>query len=200
MTLDELRDAVRTRLGVPDTDAIFTDTVLTDLINEGLQYISNEEDWWWLEKTETLSLTDSIQAYDVAADCTRTINVSDPTGIPLSRKGIDELLAMTTAQAAVVRFFAPYAGQLVFFPVPNTSISVNHRYIGGEPALSGDSDTPLIPAQFQPALVDYVVYLCHTRSGNMNEAKGALEVYGRWIETMKARIAKLAESRGGSAA
>jgi len=199
VTLATLRTSVRTRLGVPSSDALFTDTVLTELINEALQYISSEHDWWWLEKSETLSLTSSTSAYSVASDCTRTINVEDPTGIPLSRKGIDELVAMTTAEAGYVRFFSPYGTKLEFRPVPNTSISVNHRYIGGETALSGDSDTPLIPAQFQPALIEYAVYLCHTRIGNTQEAGPVLEVYNRWIETMKARAAKLADSRGGSA-
>lgn len=197
MTLATLRTSVRNRLGVPSTDSVYTDTALTSLINDALNYISTEADWYWLEKSETLSLVNGTSAYSVASDCTRTINVEDPTGIPLQRKPIDELVAISTATAAVVRFFSPFGTKLEFRPVPNTSISVNHRYIGGETALSSDSDTPLIPAQFQPALVEYTVYLARMRAGNIQEAAAVLEVYNKWIATMKERNLKLAESRGG---
>lgn len=197
MTLATLRTSVRSRLGVPSDDSLYTDAVLTSHINDALQVVTSEADWYWLEKSETLSLTNGTAAYNVAADCTRTINVEDPTGVPLMRKPIDELVAMSTASAAVVRFFSPYGLKLEFRPVPNTSISVNHRYIGGETALSADGDNPLIPAQFQNMLVEYAVYLAKMRVGNTQEAQANLEVYRGFVESNKARNLKLAESRGG---
>jgi hypothetical protein len=197
VTLATLRTNVRTRLGIPTDDALYSDATLTALLNDGLQFISTEADWYWLEKTETLSLVNGTSAYNVAADCTRTINAADPTGVPLERKPIDELEAMSASTGAVVRFFSPYGLQIHFRPVPNTSISVSHRYIGGETALSGDSDVPLIPTQFQPILVEYAVYLAKQRAGNVDEAKTNLEEYERLITVAKARNLKLAESRGG---
>lgn len=197
MTLLTLRASVRTRLGVPSDDALFTDAVLTSLINDALNYVTTEADWWWLEKQESLSLTSGVSAYAVAADCTRTINVEDPTGVPLQRKPIDELVAMTTAPIGYVRFFSPFGAKLEFRPVPSATIAVNHRYIGGETALAADTDLPLIPAQFQPMLVEYAVYLAKMRAGNMAEAAANLEVYQGWIKTAKARDLKLAESNGG---
>lgn len=197
MTLATLRTSVRTRLGVPSTDSVYTDTVLTAHINDALQHVSTEADWYWLEKSETLSLTSGTAAYTVATDCTRTINVEDPTGVPLQRKPVDELVAMTTAQSAVVRFFSPYGLKLEFRPVPNTSISVIHRYIGGETALSADGDNPLIPTQFQQMVVEYATYLAAMQVGNMAEAETRLKLYDQLVETAKARNLKLAESRGG---
>jgi hypothetical protein len=199
VTLATLRTNVRTRLGVPSDDALYTDAALTSLINSALQFMSAEDDWFWLEKAETLALADGTSSYNVASDCLRTINVADPTGVPLQLRGIDELEAMSTATGAVVRYFSPFALQLHFRPVPNASISVSHRYIGTEAALSADGDDPLMPAQFEEALVEYAVYLSKMRAGNTEEAAANLEVYRGWIETMKERQRKLAESRGGGA-
>jgi len=197
MTLATLRTSVRERLGVPSDDSLFTNAVLTALINDALQIVSSEADWYWLEKQENLSLVNGTSAYTVASDCTRTINVEDPTGIALARKPVDELVSMSTATAGVVRFFSPYGLKLEFRPVPNTSITVVHRYLGGETALSADGDTPLMPAQFQPALVEYAAYLAKMRVGNTQEAAANLEVYQGMVATMKDRNLKLAESRGG---
>lgn len=197
MTLATLRTSVRQRLGVPNDDALYTDAVLAGLINDAIQYVTSEADWYWLEKSETLSLVNGTSAYSVAADCTRTINVEDPTGVPLARKPIDELTAMSTATGAVVRFFSPYGLKLEFRPVPNTSISVNHRYIGGEATLSSDSDTPLIPAQWQFLVVEYAAYLAKMRVGNTQEAQANLEMYEKQVALAKDRNLKLAESRGG---
>ncbi len=197
MTLLTLRADVRERLGVPSDDSLYTDTVVTGLINDALNFVSTEADWWWLEKSETIAMSASTSAYTVASDCTRTIAVVDAVGVPLSRRGIDELGLMTTAESANVRFFASYGTKIEVRPVPNGTFNLTHRYIGGETALSGDSDVPLIPAQFQPFVVEYATYLARMRAGNSTEAKANLEVYMRWIDTLKARGSKTSDSKGG---
>lgn len=197
MNLTGFRTAFRTRMGLPDADSFYTSTVIDELVNAALQFVSSEQDWAWLEKSETLTTVASTSSYSAASDYLRTITVADSTGIPLSLKPIDELEFMTTAESANPRFYAVYAGAVHLRPVPNGAFSVFHRYIGSEDALVGTTDTPLMPAQFHEVVVEYACYLARMRAGNIAEAEAALTVYDRWVAVMKARANRFAESRGG---
>lgn len=197
MTLATLRSSVRTRLGVPDGDSFYTDLVLNEHINSAVQFIASEYDWYWLEKSETINTVNGTSGYATAADCMRTVSLADPTGVQLQRRPIYELEAMSAATGPVVRFFAAAAASLEVRPVPNTALALKHRYIATEPALDSDDDSPLLPRQFQDVLVEYAVYLAKMRAGNITEAAANLEVYNRWIGTMRGRSDRYADSRGG---
>ena len=66
MDLVTMRTAVRTRLGNPSTDGFYSDAQLTDLINESLQAISTEDDWPWLQASETINTVAGTRAYTPA--------------------------------------------------------------------------------------------------------------------------------------
>ena len=56
-TLTTIQTSVRTKMGLPTTDSLITDTALTAAINEALHTFENEGVWQWQEATETLNAT-----------------------------------------------------------------------------------------------------------------------------------------------
>lgn len=196
MNLTALITAVRTRIGVPSTDAFYTDTVVTAEINAALQYITSLGDWEWLEKSETIATVNATQSYNVAADAMRTIDVVDPNGIPLARRNIDEIDFMGTATGSYTRFYAQNKNALVVFPIPNGVWNLKHRYVASEPYLTG-TDTPLMTAQWQESLIAYSAYLLEQRAGNVAQAEAHKTAFADFLSSMQTRADRRAVTTGG---
>lgn len=199
MTLATLRASVLARIGAPTGDSFHTTARLNEQINSALQYVSSLGDWEWLEASETLTTASGTDTYTVSANALRTIDIVDPTGNPLVRKPIDELEYMPggAAQSATVRFFANYKNTVILRPVPSAIIALKHRYVTVEPVLSGDSDTPLMPAAWQNSIIDRAVYLSEFAAGNVAMAQAADKSFTDWIASMTARADRRAVTRGG---
>lgn len=197
MDLSGFRSAIRTRLGVPSGDSFYTDSVLTDLTNSAIRFLSGEADWRWLEKSETLATATSDFDYAVASDYRRTIAISDADGVILLRKRFDELQFMTTAEDDTPHFFSVYGSNVHVRPVPNSVFNLTHYYVGEETALSSDTDTPALPTRWHDVAVEYAVYLAKMRAGNFQEAEQNLAVYKAWVEVMKKEANAYAQTIGG---
>lgn len=197
MDLSGFRTAIRTRLGVPSSDAFYTDTVLTDLTNSAIAFLSGEADWRWLEKSASISCVNADADYAVPADYRRTIAIIDADGVVLRRKPFDELQFMTTATDDTPHFFTIFGGFVHVRPVPNGTFTLTHYYVGEETALSSGTDTPALPTRWHDVAVEYACYLAKMRAGNYNEAEANLKVYQRWVEVMKSEAPAYAETLGG---
>lgn len=196
MNLSAFRAAVRTRGGWPTGDALYTDAVLTQLVNAAVAYIGTEHDWAWLEKQVTVNTAAGTNTYTPAADWQRTISVRHPDGYQLKRVPIDELDLLTDASGPP-KVYANPGVSLVVAPTPSAIIALSHRYIASEPDLVADADLPLLPARFHQAVVEYAAYLAFRREGNAAEAGAALAAYTTWQEQMMKVASRYSTSQGG---
>lgn len=197
MDLTAFRTAIRTRLGVPSGDSFYTDTVLTDLTNAGIGFLSGEADWRWLEKSATIACVNADPDYAVPTDYRRTIAVIDADGVVLRRKPFDELQFMTTATDDTPHFFSIYGSLVHVRPVPNGTFNLTHYYVGEETALSAGTDTPALPTRWHDVAVEYAVYLAKMRAGNFQEADQNLQIYKSWVAVMKSEASAYAQTIGG---
>jgi len=202
MNLTGLIEATRTRLGLPNTDAFFTDAVITDLVNAALQYISSQHDFPWLEASETLNTVAHTENVATAAASQRTIALYDPTGIQLTYMPYHDLVRIPkNAESDTLRFFGMKGSTLVLRPTPLGTVSgaLTHIYRSAEPRLLTGTDTPLMPQQFHDAVADKAANLGMMRQGDLNGAKLYEELCSQWISSMVDNGDRFADSTGGGA-
>lgn len=144
MQLIEIRNSVKRRAGLGDTDPLFTDTVMTALVNDSLRRVSVRQDWPWLEATGT---TPTVAGTETLA------------GLPAFRKvrwlrWEDRELPFTTqrdradwyGESGAPERYTEEAGSVIMLPKPDAVYTVGYGIIKDkDTVLVADSDTPLIP-------------------------------------------------------
>jgi hypothetical protein len=198
MNLSGLRSAVRNRIGVPATDSLFTDPVVNEIVNHALHAIEAEWDWPWLEATENIPTAAGTASYaPLSTSWLRTLELQYGDYPPLERWDIARLRAMGVP-AGRPNYFAVYADQLQLRPVPTAVLTLTHLFIKRENDLAADADTPLMPATYHWALVEYAAYLCYRRSNRLDAAGGALAAYTAWRDKwVKQNPSRYSEDVGG---
>lgn len=184
MNFAQLRNAVRTRIGVPTSDAFYTDEVLSDLVNEALQVVSSENDWPWLETSTTFALVGGTATYDPPADWVRTRSLCIDGYDAMEWRSLIELREWPSTITDVPRYFNVNAEQITLRPVPASADTVTHDYYKNDQTLVTDSDVPLMPAQFRYAIVAYAVHLAFMRAGDVQRALAASADYAAWLKRM----------------
>lgn len=197
MDLLALRSNVRTRMGVPGNDALITDSVLTQLVNGALHAVEGEFDWPWLEKIATGTLAVSSATQATPADWTRTISVQVGDYPELEKADISRLRRMSPAVGRP-EFFAVFGSDLHLRPIPGTALTFSHLYIGQEPDLVANADTPLLPATYHHALIEFAAYLGFRRTGNAVEAGAAFAAWEAYRDRMIRRHSRYSMSEGGA--
>lgn len=155
MQLSELVTAVRLRANVPSTDGIWTDSYITDAINEALYLIGLEQPWPWLEVEETdSSPADPINLAGITP-AVRDIRSVVIDGCfeaePATKADIDRWDAVSFDRGRYA--YTTWGDSLIVRPALAGTETVVISYYRNEPALSNDSDTPLLPAPYHPAVV-----------------------------------------------
>lgn len=187
MNFTELVAAVYLRLGVPSGDALLTSTIVGQAVNEALHEIDSEADWPWLDATETINTVAGTDAYTPAANWSRTRSLRIAAdGYPMSRRTIDEVndLWPFADQTSRPQVYAIEGGQLVVRPIPDGVYALEHRYVRTEADISGSS-SPLMPAQFHPAIASLAAHIALGRSREDNRAAAALADFERWLRRMQ---------------
>lgn len=184
MNLAQLRDAVRTRIGVPSGDTFYTDQTLTDLVNEALQAIASENDWPWLEESTTFALVNGTATYTPPADWVRTRSLCIDGYDAMEWRSLIELREIPTTITDSPRFFNVNVEQITLRPVPASAATVIHDYLKNEQTLVTDADVPFLPLQFRYAIVAFACHLAYLRSGDVQRAIAAATDYAAWLKRM----------------
>lgn len=189
-TLTKMRTSVRNRLGVPSSDSFYTDTILTDFVNEAVQAIAEEESWPWLQAGTTFVTalvtpsTTSGADYAIPTDWQRTKNLVVFGFEPFTlqpQQDIDQVIALGRPLSYCV-----VNDKIRVRPFPDGAYTITHEYYKVEPELVNDSDEPLLPNQFRKAIVDYATYLAHERSSlEPQRVQEALARYNMWLNRMR---------------
>lgn len=185
-------------MGLPTTDSLITDTVLTALINEAIHTLEYEGEWWWLEGTETLNATVGNSTLTPSStNYSRTKSLTYTTGQDLDLKDIAFLDILLPSQGPPA-FYGFWGNIIHIRPKADTSYSFTHRYLKRELDLASGSDTPLVPDRFTPAIVEYAAYLGYRRSNDGDNAALCLSAYKDWVKRSVANgDLKVTEEGGG---
>lgn len=197
MDLAQLRTAVYARLGTDPTDGMNDPTTIDGFINDALNELSNERDWPWLQTIETIETTSGVDTYtpgsfntqvplpvwSVTDDLSR--NSDGRTLERQSRTELDDRWA--TDYMAEPAEWSIYAEKLVFRPIPDGVYAITHRYYRTELTLVADTDTPLMPVEFHPAIAELATYITLRRDRNDPRAQGAFSAYETWVTKMEKR-------------
>lgn len=185
MDLGTLRTALRNRVGVSDYDGFFTDARLTDLINEAIQVVSSEEDWPWLQTTETIATVNGTQAYAPAADWLRTKALIIDGYDAMQWRSLQEIREYGSDYLGLPVVYTVYGDQILFGPTPGAAYSVTHDYIKQEPELAVSDDEPIMPSQFHGAILAQAAHLASLRAGDMSRVQAFGSEYSTWLNRMR---------------
>jgi hypothetical protein len=182
MNRSELRTAIKDRLAIPSTgDGLITDAFVNTAINDALNRVSAERDWWWLASTTTLTFDNVNGAATLPTDFMRAnqlvINSAPVQQIPF--EDYINPLSDDTNYGWVI-----YGNEARINPVPSTNTSGTFYYFRSEPALSSDGATPILPPVYHYIIVCYGAYLCAARRQDESRASLYLQEYGNWLRTM----------------
>lgn len=197
MNLGVMETAVRSRMGIPTDDAMYTDTPLDLDINSAIHHIESLFDWPWLEAEETIAAVAGTDNYAPIATWLRTIALQIGDYPSLQRIGIEELRAMS-ASAGRPFFYAVNREKLWVRPVPAVNtLSFTHTYIRTETDLANDADLPLMPAIWHQAVVEFAAHLGFRRLKKSQQAQEAKADFDGWVQRMLARHGRDSQSKGG---
>ena len=196
MNLLAMRAKLRTRLGVPDTDALYTDDQCTSLLNSALHQLEGEAEWAWLEQEATVTTADGDYDYALPAGYRSTITVTNPDGFELHRATAAEALLLRGA-SGVPKVYDVLNGQLRLAPTPDSVLDHKHVYIGGEDDLADDADEPTLPTVWHDLVVEYAAALGFRRWGTAADAGAALAAYQKGLESMLRVAPRYSKDLGG---
>lgn len=185
MTLAQLRDAIRVRLGVATNDSFYGTATLNDLANEALQAISTEMDWPWLTDSTTFATVGGTATYALPATSVSTLQLIIDGYAPMNLRSIQEIRTWPVVDRGVPSEYTIHDEQIVLRLVPDGIYTVIHDFVRFEPALTQDSDEPLMPEQYHFAIVHMAAALAFERSGDVRRHESALQGYSRWLIRMR---------------
>lgn len=196
MDLDDLRAAVLVRMGRPAEDAMFPEARLTDMVNAALRAVSTEQDWAWLEDSESLIVTAGVDLLIPDADWERTISLHRTDGWELERKPVQEVARIVASGQP--KMYAVTGDKLLVRPTPASGPgALTHRYIRAEPELTDDTDEPLLPARWHDLIVEYAAYLGFRREGDDTSSMTAKAAYDDLLQQMIPHAHRTAQAAPG---
>lgn len=183
----ELRDAIKDRLTIRSDgsgnslDGLISNTFINTSINDALNRISLEKDWWWLAATATPTFSTTTGKASLPADFMRAneLVINDQTA---------ELIPLETFLDPNSEYssygYTIYGKELMLTPIPTVAPTATLYYFKSEPALTTDGGTPILPAVYHYAIVCYGAFLCAARRQDEQRASLYLQEYGNWLKSM----------------
>ena len=183
--LEQMRDAVRIRLGVPENEGFYTAQQLDSLINEALQTISVENAWPWLQVATTFPTVANTRFYTPPSNWQRTKALSIDGYDALTFLDLQEIRNWPDSVTDVPMFYTIYQEQIYLAPTPSAVYTIRHDYIRQENKLLDDTDAPVMPVQFQYSILSFAAHLAHLRAGDLPRAQAAMAEYSAWKKRME---------------
>jgi len=191
MNLLDLRNAVKDRLAIRSDgssnslDGLITNAYVNTSIDDALNRVSMERDWWWLATTATLSFDTTNGTAALPSDFMRAqqlvINGSPVEFVPLETH-------LNPNSDGSSYAYTIYGSQVHIAPIPTTTTPGKLYYFRNEPALSTqaspDTKSPLMPIVYHKCIVAYASHLCAARRQDENRAALYLQEYGNFLKSM----------------
>lgn len=130
-------------------------------INMAYRKLYRHHNWRWWEGSAQITTVSGTEAYAIATDCNRVLgesvrigsNILEPADITYF-----DLVDPARSNRGKPRYFAAWAGQLLFHDVPNAAYTVDYRYKTTLTTLTADSETdatgtPVFGSEYHDILV-----------------------------------------------
>lgn len=187
MIRSALRDAVKDRLAIRSDgsgnslDGLITNDYVNTSIDDALNRISMERDWWWLATTAPLSFDTTDGDAALPSDFMRAnkLVINDSPVEPLPLDTFLDPNADMNAYGWLV-----YGNVVKITPIPTTTTTGTLYYFRSEPALATDVASPLMPVVYQKCIVAYASHLCAARRQDEQRAALYLQEYGNFLKSM----------------
>jgi hypothetical protein len=189
--------AARARYGIPTDDGLLDTTTLNGFIDRAVKDVELEHDWAWLETTEDIATANGTSTYSPGATYVRTISCRIAEAAPMLKLSIDEADHWGETNIGVPKAYTLIGRQLRFIPTPNATLTVKHRFLRTETALSGDTSEPLCPEPWIEAVIAKVGVLAYQRTNELELLGSAKTEYDGIIERLKGRASEDADTTGG---
>jgi hypothetical protein len=195
MTLTTLTAEVYRQTNLNSSDATVNGTMVTAALNEAIRFIESIYDWPWLLTTASVSVTANTNTGTIPTAAQRVKTVKDQYG-PLQYVGYEEFYdAYRTNVPGNPDFYTVNATQLLVFPTPTTTTSLDVLYIAYSTALVSGADNPLIPAQYQDAIVTLASSYIFRNIYQYDKAKNSFMQFENWLKVMQDNRRRVAGPR-----
>lgn len=190
MNLADARDAVYLRTGYDSSDGQLTPERITSCLRAALNFITSEHDWDWLQTTETLSTvagTASVTPLvgsSAGVTWIRTLNLINSNADYIEKTPWSEFRMFLNTVTGEPTKWCDYGGQLCIWPTPDGVYTITHDFIRGENALNSDTDTPLLPTQFEDAWIAKATAMALRRVAESIRAQEQEADYQAWQHVM----------------
>lgn len=192
MNLLDLRNAVKDRLAIRSDgsgnslDGLITNAFVNTCIDDALNRVSMERDWWWLATTASLSFDTTNGDDALPSDFMRAqqlvINGSPVEYVPLETH-------LSPNSTGISYAYTIYGSKVHIAPIPTVTTAGTLYYFRNEPALSTqvipDTKSPLMPVVYHKVIVAYASHLCAARRQDEQRASLYLQEYGNFLDSMK---------------
>lgn len=199
LTLQEMRDIVRTTLDLDTTD--LPDLIVDSWLQEGYDLaIAVEKNWRFFESTQTFSTVADQQSYDYT-----TFSSADPLESVYAVRGprwdllpVDQRLAEAAfnKQTAVTRepnYFSQWEHKLIFWPTPNDVYSMEvrghrqpHDWIA-----AGAGAVPDCPAEFHRPIVTWALSRAYSQQDDPSMGQMFEIQFGNENRALRQRFVEL---------
>lgn len=187
--LRHFRRLVRSRLGVPVTDQLFTDDIIDDNINLALQTLEAEQRWPWQEHVETVTVDPAEPDIVLSPGwrATRGLFITEDNTELKTVSPTDALswYVGVTLVNGRPQVWAPIGDRIVLRPLPSGPVTLTHYFYTEPVWLRDDDDQPELPGQFAGAVVAKAAELLSTREDDRAAAAAHNVEYREWIERMR---------------
>lgn len=161
-------------------------------LNLGYQDFVLRELWPFREVTDTITLVQGTQEYDLSTEFTDideqnivSVALQSTVNKKLTYWPFNQLRAsqpdLDLAQQATPRRYYLKAGNIGFWPVPDAAATVAIDYYKIPTEMSADADTPIIPVAYREALVHYALALEHSFNGDPDLEAAARNRYEQQV-------------------
>lgn len=161
MNRGDLRTAIKNRLAIPSAgDGLITDTIVNDAINQALTVVTMTRDWPWLLRSSQLAFPANLGYAEAPCEMLRAkelvINNSVVPYIELNQ-------FLDAPNLGYPYVWTITGSQIRINPAPTAMVLGTLWYYTTDPALTVDTQEPLLPDVFSEWIISYGSYLCALR-------------------------------------
>lgn len=184
LTLTDMINRVRAKLGVTSSDALYTDSALTISINSGLAAMAAERDWPWLEATGAITISEGTTEYALPDDLTR-IHLLSIDDDPLEEVQYRDIVLRKNWVAGTPRVFAVIGPNIKIAPEPNEAATIDIWYQTTEPVLAITTDTITCPTHFAELPVCYAAIDASVKSPDRPHLAELYRLKDEWLRRVQ---------------
>lgn len=169
MNKSELVTRVANRLNITSDDPLYDQ--IPDIINEAIHYLdtASPDGWPWMRTTLNTTITIGSYTFSQLSGTTSTIakvlsaKVKDGDTWQILRfRNQDEIDQLyPTDDTGLPESYTVDGGKIGVYPPPDGSYSLQARVIFSENDLSGNTDSPTLPASFHTGIVDAALLIAY---------------------------------------